>query len=179
VLLAEDSSLPCFAWQHYQENQNKHRGNEAHTNENESPLLCWGFIDPILSSQIVNLPSAICQIDRESQLNDSAILNSHTDPSRCSQKLSNRLNTTRCASHVLWEYFQVLLNAPDVAEWNTQIFSTVWSRLQNAIKSFLYGGQISELLGLRQSFPRRLQYTLSQTVREWEYITAISNSTIP
>jgi len=59
---------------------------------------------------------------KKSELNDSVILNSHTDPSRSSQKLPNRLNAQWCASQILWEYFQVLLNASEIAEQYTRVF---------------------------------------------------------
>jgi len=47
--------------------------------------------------------SAKCKMVWQLKLNDWAILNSHINHSRSSQKLPNSLNAKRCASLVLWE----------------------------------------------------------------------------
>ena len=123
-------------------------------------------------------PSAECKMVRKSELNNSAILNSHTNPSRISQKLPNRLNAKRCASQVLWEYYQVLLNASEVAEQNTTIFHRVWSCLWNDIKSSLWMSKISEQLRPRHSSAWQVRCTSSRNLREWKYSMFLSNSTI-
>jgi hypothetical protein len=46
--------------------------------------------------------------------NDSAILKSHTDPFSIFEKLPERLKLKQSAIEVLWEYFEVLLDALEV-----------------------------------------------------------------
>jgi len=60
--------------------------------------------------------SAKCKIVRKSQLNNSATLTRHSDPSRCSQMLPERLSAKQWALRCSETTLPVLFNAPEVVE---------------------------------------------------------------
>jgi len=88
-----------------------------------------------------------------SEPNNWATLNSHTDPSRCSLMLPDRLNAKRCALRSSETTSPVLLNTLEVVEQNQRISWTVYRCLRKASKSNHWDVQISELLGV---FPTSL-----------------------
>ena len=79
--------------------------------------------------------SAKCKMVWKSQLNNSATLNSHTDPSRCSQMLPDRLSAKRWALRCSETTSPVLLNVLEVVEQNTRISWRMYGCLRNATKS--------------------------------------------
>jgi len=76
--------------------------------------------------------SAKCKMVWKSQLNNSATLNSHTDPSRCSQMLPDRLSAKRWALRCSETTSPVLLNVLEVVEQNTRISWRMYGCLRNA-----------------------------------------------
>jgi len=106
---------------------------------------CWCVIHAVLStlsnsSQFWIVPkqsttSAKCTTVWKLQLNNSATLNSHTDPSRCFQMLPERVKAKWCALSSSETTSPVLLNALGVVDQNTWISWKVYSCLENGTKS--------------------------------------------
>jgi hypothetical protein len=77
---------------------------------------------------------AKCKMCWKSLPNNSATLNSHTDPSRCTQILPDRLNAKWCALRCSETTSPVLLHTPEVVEQNPRISWRVHICLQTASK---------------------------------------------
>ena len=84
----------------------------------------------------------------KSQLNNSATLNSHTDPSRFSPMLPDRLRSKRWAQRYSKRTIQVLVNDPEVVEPNKNICWIICSCLRNVTKSNNFNTQVSQLVGV-------------------------------
>jgi len=124
--------------------------------------------------------SAKCKIVWKSQLNNSAPLNSHTDLSRCSQRLPDRLSAKRWALRCTKTTSPVLLNVQEVVEQNTTVSWRMYGCLQNATKSNYLNVQISEVLGVLAASPRSFWCisNLEPYCLGWIIIMFIPNSTI-
>jgi len=90
----------------------------------------------------------------KTQLNDSATLNRHTHPSRCSQMLPYSLGAKQCTLSCSEITSLVLLNILNVVEESIRISSIMYSRLQHATKWNHYDVTISEQFGLLAAFRR-------------------------
>jgi len=80
-------------------------------------------------------PSAKCIMVWKSQLNNSATMNSHTDSSRSSQMLPDRLSAKRWALRCSEMTSHVLHNVLEVVKHNTRIFWRMYGSLLNTTKS--------------------------------------------
>jgi len=132
----------------------------GHNPRNDSYVAFFIFLSNPCSTSIpwniakmVSSTSAQCKMVWMSQLNNSATLNSYTDPSRCSQMLLDKLRAKRWTHRCSETASPVPLNALTVVQQNTRTSWEMYGCLRNATKSNYWNVQSSELLGVLAESP--------------------------